>query len=127
MESLQIRTGMLALNILDDNGEVRGVFNFNPQDVKIGQKVFDMIADFQVKQLEFDKKKADCSGPEDVLKLLNEMIAYYKEEIDSTWGENSSKTLFGDANTITMFEDFFSGITPYYTRESKKRTAKYKK
>jgi hypothetical protein len=124
MESLQIKTGQISLQILDDNGEVRGVFKFNPADVKVATKVIDLVAEFRTKQLEFDEKAKQCTESEDKLRLLDEVVDYFKQSIDGIWGTNSSQVLFGNASTLEMFDDFFSGITPYYQKESKKRMAK---
>lgn len=39
MESLQIRTGRIRLEILDDTGNSRGIFSFNPTDVESAKKL----------------------------------------------------------------------------------------
>ena len=127
MESLQINTGLISLSILDDNGEQRGIFSFNPKDIKVARKVTDLIEDYKLKQMEFSEKEKECETTEDRIKLLDEIVDYFKESIDTVWGENSSKVLFGNASTLQMFDDFFAGITPYYQKESQKRMSKYKK
>ena len=127
MESLQINTGLISLSISDGNGEQRGIFSFNPKDIKVARKVTDLIEDYKLKQMEFSEKEKECETTEDRIKLLDEIVDYFKESIDAVWGENSSKVLFGNASTLQMFDDFFKGIAPYYQRESQKRTAKYKK
>lgn len=127
MESLQIKTGLISLEILDDNGDKRGVFSFNPKDIKSARKVTDLIVEFQSKQVEFSEKEKSCETAEQKIKLLDEIVDYFKQSIDDVWGENSSKVLFGNASTLDMFDDFFSGITPYYKKESKQRVTKYKK
>lgn len=127
MESLQIKTGLLSLKILDDNGEERGVFSFNPSDIKVARKVTDLLDSYKVKQDEFNEKEKTCETPEERIRLLDEIVDYFKTSIDEVWGENSSKVLFGDASTLQMFDDFFAGITPFYQKESKKRMSKYKK
>ena len=59
------------------------------------------------------------------IELLNEVVDYFKSAIDSCWGEGRSKLLFGDYKSVSMFADFFNGITPYYAEASKKRKQKY--
>ena len=39
MESLQIRTGSISLKVLDDLGNERGIFTFNPEDVKSAEQL----------------------------------------------------------------------------------------
>lgn len=127
MESLQIKVGQISLSILDDSGEPRGIFKFNPQDIKVARKVSDLIVDFKTKQVEFELKEKNCTDSDGKIRLLDELVDYFKENIDSIWGQGSSNILFGDASTLTMFDDFFTGITKYYKKESQKRTTKYKK
>ena len=123
MESLQIRTGQISINILDDNGEPRGVFKFNPADVKVAAKVINLVDEFDAKRKEFDELEAKCETNEEKVKLLNDVVDYFTNCIDGIWGTGSSEILFGNANTVEMFGDFFAGITPYYVKESKKRTS----
>ena len=67
MESLQIKTGLLSLKILDDNGEERGVFSFNPSDIKVARKVTDLLDSYKVKQDEFNEKEKTCETPEEII------------------------------------------------------------
>lgn len=127
MASLKIGTGMIELDIEDDFGNIRGKFRFNPNDIKSARKVMDLIEEFKVKQNEFSEKEKTCTDAESRIRLLDEIVDYMKKSIDDVWGEDSSKTLFGNASTLDMFDDFFNGITPFYLKESKKRTGKYKK
>ena len=62
---------------------------------------------------------------EEKIKLLDEVVLYFRELIDNCFGEGSSQILFGDEKSIDMFYDFFEGITPYYEKASEDRMAKY--
>lgn len=126
MESLQVRTGQISLNILDDAGESRGVFKFNPEDIQSAKRVFELQSEFNVKQEEFQKRAEQCETPEQKLELLDEVVSYFRNLVDDCFGAGSSDLLFGNAKTLTMFEDFFNGITPYYQKASEARMAKYK-
>lgn len=125
MESLKIRTGQINLQIVNDAGEEKGVFSFNPEDVANAKKFLELQRELTFKQTEFEKKSANCKDDESKIDLLNEIVDYFESAIDSCWGEGTSKLLFGDAKTLTMFADFFEGIAPYYEEASKKRKAKY--
>lgn len=127
MESLQVRTGQISLQILDDESKPRGTFKFNPTDIESAKQLLGMQDEFVKKQKEFDEREKLAKTPEDVLNLLDEVVLYFNEMIDNCFGEGSSQILFGGAKTLSMYDDFFTGITPYYEKESKKRTAKYKK
>lgn len=127
MEQLQIKTGKISVKILDDDGEVRGIFKFNPEDIKSARKVNDLIDEFKVKTVEFQEKIEQAVEVADRIKLLDEIVDYFRNAIDSVWGSGSSNILFGNASTLEMFDDFFNGITPFYKKESAKRTQKYTK
>lgn len=127
MESLQIRTGEIRLRILDDSGEERGIFKFNPEDVESAKRVMQLQSELQEKQKEFEIRSEACETDTEKVEILSEIVAYFKGLVDQCFGEGSSKTVFGNANTLSMFEDFFAGITPYYERASKKRMEKYRK
>lgn len=127
MESLQIRTGQISLMILDDAGDERGVFKFNPEDIELAKKVMNIQAELNVKTAEYEERSKFCETTESKVELLSEAVNYFKELVDTCFGEGTSALVFGDANTLSMFEDFFNGITPYFEKASKKRMEKYRK
>ena len=127
MDSLQIRTGQIRLMILDDAGEERGVFKFNPEDVESAKQVVLLQKELEEKNKEFDIQAEQCETPEEKAEVLSTTVAYFRGLVDRCFGEGSSDLLFGNNNTLSMFYDFFEGITPYYERASKQRMAKYKK
>lgn len=127
MESLKIRTGQVNLQILDDYGNERGIFSFNPEDVANAKRFMEIQKELVDKQAEFEQRESKCKDDESKVNLLNEIVDYFEQAIDSCWGEGSSKLLFGEAKTLSMFSDFFEGIAPYYEEASKKRKAKYLK
>lgn len=127
MESLQVRTGQISLQILDDYGEVRGVFKFNPQDIESAKRVFALQNELPVMQEEFERKIAAAKDEEEKINILSEIVDYFNQAIDECFGKGSSDILFGGARTLSMYEDFFVGITPYYQKAGEKRVQKYKK
>ena len=127
MESLQVRTGQISLRILDDSGEERGIFRFNPQDVEVAKRVLDLQGELEIKNKEFEEQVAKCETTEEKVNLLAEMVKYFKGLVHECFGAGTSEIVFGDANTLTMFYDFFEGITPYYEKASQQRMAKYGK
>ena len=63
MDSLQVRTGQISLRILDDEGEERGIFSFNPEDVESAKQVVLLQEELKVKNEEFDKQIEECETP----------------------------------------------------------------
>lgn len=127
MESLKISTGQISLNIIGDDGEARGKFKFNPSDVESARAMLDIQKELATKQKEFEAATKECETEESKLNMLVDVVSYFKGLIDKCFGSGSSKILFGEANTLSMFFDFFEGITPYYEKASKQRIDKYKK
>jgi len=125
MPSLQIRTGEIKLEVLDDRGETRGYFTFNPEDIHTAKQLANVRNEFNRTQAEFEKRSETCETPEEQINLLDEVCDYYNKLIDDCFGEGSSKTLFGNSKTLTMYADFLNGIAPYYKEASEKRLAKY--
>ena len=126
MEQLKISTGKIAIQILDDDGEVRGVFKFNPEDIKSARKIADLIEDYKTKSVEYSERAKLIETPEENVRLLDEVVDYFKTSLDGVYGDGTSTILFGNASTLEMFDDFFSGIRQYYEKASKQRKAKFK-
>ena len=75
----------------------------------------------------FEIESQACNTDEERFNLLENVVTYYEGMIDECFGEGSSALLFGGAKTLSMFEDFFEGIMPYYEKASKDRMAKYQR
>jgi len=127
MESLQIRTGELSVRILDDAGNERGIFKFNPTDVNLAKSVIELQAELEIQQKQFEDRVKECETDQEKITLMSEVVTYYRGLIDKVFGEGSSQILFGDAVSLTMFSDFFDGITPYFEKARKDVKAKYTK
>lgn len=125
MESLQVRTGQISLNILDDEGESRGVFKFNPTDIESAKKFMSFQSELDAKEAEYEERVKTCETAEDKMNLLSEICDYFEHIIDDCFGAGSSEVLFGGAKTLSMFDDFINGILPYYEKASQARIAKY--
>lgn len=127
MDSLQVRTGQVSLRILDDAGMERGIFKFNPEDIESAKRVVAIQDELDAKGEEFEIKRANCKSQKEEVGLLEEIVDYFRGLVDNCFGEGTSNLVFGDAKSLTMFSDFFEGITPYYQEASKKRMEKYAK
>ena len=125
MQSLQVRTGEIKLQIIDDAGEERGIFKFNPSDIESAKKVIAFQEELNEKQAEFEEKIDKAETAEDRVNILSEVCDYFNNLIDECFGAGSSELLFGGAKTLSMYDDFINGIIPYYEQASKERVAKY--
>ena len=127
MDSLQVRTGQVSLRILDDAGEERGIFKFNPEDIESAKRLLEMQEELTKVNETFAERNKECKTADERIALLSETVNYFRGLIDNCFGDGTSDLVFGNARTLSMFSDFIEGITPYYTEASAKRTAKYKK
>lgn len=125
MESLQVRTGEIHLQILDDLGNERGIFTFNPQDVHSAKIILSLQDEFKEAEANFEEREKNCKTIQDKINLLDEVVDYFEGLIDNCFGQGSSELIFGKSKSLSMFEDFFNGIIPYYQKASEERIAKY--
>lgn len=125
MDSLKINTGKVRLQILDEDGNQRGIFTFNPSDIESAKRIIEIQKDFEMKNVEFQKRINAAETMEEKITILDELVTYFEKIIDDCFGEGSSQVLFGNDKSVEMFYDFFDGITPYYEKASKERMAKY--
>lgn len=134
MDSLRINTGGIRLCINDDPERV---ISFNPEDLSFVERFYALLGDFEEKEKEY-KAKAEVLQPDEetdefgipknfgsVLTLLHETCDFMREKIDSVFGSGTSQMAFGDANTLDMFEQFFTGITPFVQKSREKQVQKY--
>ena len=127
MEPIKISTGMVSVDIIDDFGEVRGVFKFNPEDLGVMKRMLELKNKIQSESSENEKKESECKTGEERMLFLEKICTDYKNQIDNIWGTGTSNILFGDAVCLTMFSDFLAGVGKCYEDESQKRINKYKK
>lgn len=125
MDSLKINTGKVRLQILDEDGNQRGIFTFNPSDIESAKRIIEIQKNFEMKNVEFQKRINAAETMEEKITILDELVTYFEKIIDDCFGEGSSQVLFGNDKSVEMFYDFFDGITPYYEKASKERMAKY--
>ncbi len=136
MKNLVIDTGKVNLTINDDPDRV---ISFNPSDVVFAEKFYQLIRDFEAKEGEYQRRGAEIEAntkvsengiPENIgdgIALLREICEWVREHIDNIFGKGTSQVVFGDAMSLDMFSQFFTGITPYVEAARSEKTAKYRK
>lgn len=132
-DSITIQTG--AKRILVNNDPNR-VIEFNPSAVSFARRFYEMINDFQIKRKEYERrgKKLETDEVDEFgipvtfganLDLTEEAFAYFRERIDLLFGTGTSQTAFGDDDEWDMFEQFFTGITPFIEQARSDKMAQY--
>jgi len=134
MENITIETGVKRIMINDDPNNV---LEFSPEDITFAEHFYQLIQDFQVKQAEYQKraeaidanKELDASGiPANVpagLAMMHEICDFMREQIDLLFGAGTSQKVFGDALSLTMYEQFFQQVTPFIQRSRSEKLAQY--
>jgi hypothetical protein len=133
MDSIQIDLGIKRLQINDGPEFIQ----FSPDDITFAEHFYQLIQDFQTKQVEYQKRAEaidantalDANGiPANVpegLAMMHEVCDFMRERIDLLFGEGTSQKVFGDALSLGMYESFFQQITPYIQRSRSEKIAQY--
>jgi hypothetical protein len=136
MDSIRIDTGIKKIQINDGPEFIE----FNPSDISFAERFYQLMKDFEVKQVEYqarldkidaNKELLDANGvpanlPEG-LALLREEGEFIRERIDQLFGEDTSHKVFGNALSLEMFESFFTQITPFIQTARAAKIIKYQK
>lgn len=133
MDSIRIETGEKRIAINDDPNRV---IVFNPTDVVFVERFYELLRDFELKQVEYQDRfdsleieKIDDRGlpvrAGEYIALLREVCEYMRDRIDRLFGAGTSQAAFGDAMTVDMFEQFFTGITPFIQLARSNKLKKY--
>lgn len=131
MESIKIETGEIRLCV---NGDENRIISFNPSDWLFAEKFYSVMGEFERKMEEFQQKARDLGdvdegetnidwGPR--LALLRELCDLMRGKIDELFGAGTAQKAFGDAMNLSMFGQFFDGITPYFKETRAKKIAPY--
>jgi hypothetical protein len=84
--------------------------------------------DTRIEELEKDEHYDTHGIPTNMkerLALMLEICLFMREQVDMVFGEGTSQKIFGDANTLVMFTQFFDGIAPYIKKNREDKMAKY--
>jgi hypothetical protein len=127
MDSIQIDTGLKKILI---NGDENVFIEFNPEDILFAEHFYALVQDFGIKQKEFEARSAalGVDGKPNLpanMALIKEMCVYLREQVDTLFGKGTSQKIFGDAMVLRMFEQFFTGLTPYIQIAREQKVAKY--
>ena len=136
MAGIKINTGVIRLEV--DCDGVKDQISFNPNDVVFMENIYRLMGELQKKKEEYSiveerlnsNQATDENGipinMQERLSLILDICSYIKGQIDGIFGAGTSKKLFGDANTLDMFEQFFDGITPYIQSARESKLSQYK-
>lgn len=134
MDSIKIVTGEKRIAINDDENRV---IVFNPTDIIFAEKFYKLLGDFQTKLKEYQEKSAGIEAAKetdengipvnlsDRIALLREVCEYMGRQIDYLFGPGTAEKVTGGALDIDIFEQFFTGITPFVQQARAEKIKKY--
>lgn len=134
MQSLQIDTGEIRLAI---NNDPERVIVFNPSDVLFAERFYKMagtleetVTQYQVRMTALEKEtRTDEKGvpinADARMELVKEISTYFRGQIDELFGAGTSQKAFGDTLNMSVFTQFFEGITPFIKQARTDKIQKY--
>ena len=134
--SIRIDTGMKRVIVNDDEARV---IEFNPEDIVFAEQFYGLIQSFEEKEAEYKARFAELDANKEVdqygllvntperIGVVLDLVKYMKDQIDTVFGPGTSQAAFGNAATLGMFEQFFSGILPFIQTGREKKVSRYKK
>ena len=136
VDTLRIDTGAVRLAI---NGDENRIIEFNPEDIVFVERFYSLIKEFEAKEVEFREKAEKLAenseldeygipvNTGDNIKLVKELCEYLRTKIDHVFGAGTSAKVFESNQTLNMFEQFFTGITPFVQKARGQKLEKYRK
>lgn len=135
MAEIKINTGTIRLRVECDGREE--FIAFNPDDVVFINRFCELMTAMEKKQEEYNVKaeelekvtETDSLGfpinMKEKLALVLDICSFMRTQVDEVFGAGTSHKIFGDANTLDMFTQFFEGITPFIQRNRDEKMARY--
>lgn len=131
--SIRIDTGIKRI-LINDGPEF---IEFSPSDVTFAEKFYQLMQRFELKKVEYQARaekidantEIDSNGlaanlPDNIA-MIRDVCEFMREQIDVLFGTGTSQKVFGAALAVDMFEQFFTGITPFIQAARADKVAKY--
>lgn len=132
---MKINTG-IAVPIERDGAEA-GEFRFDPSDIALAERFYDLMEYFRARQDEYEKRLRALDAEQMLdehgipsnararLSLAREACLDVHKKIDEVFGAGVSDMAFGGTLSFDAIEQFFDGLMPYLDEASQARIRKY--
>lgn len=136
VQSLNLNLGGIELAV---NGDMNKIISFNPDDIGFAERFYSLFSKLDEYQKKYTDKVAqleadtelDANGiPKNTaerFKTEKEMIEDLRSEFDVVFGDGTCEKAFGNMNTLDMFAEFLTAITPHVEKSRKNKISKYTK
>lgn len=134
MDSIKIVSGQKRIAINDDPERV---IVFNPSDVVFAEKFYRLLGNFQQKLTDYEKRAESVDAVKDVddsgvpvnleerIGLLREVCEYMGGQVDYLFGPGTAQKITDGVIDIDIYEQFFTGITPFIQRARQDKIQRY--
>lgn len=122
---------------VERNGKHVGELVFDPTDVVFAEKIYDLIANLEQTQAEYEAKTAALEADtrtdgfglpvntKDRLKFLREACEDMRRMIDDVFGEGTSDMVFGPSMSLEAIGMFFEELAPHMETARADKVSKY--
>jgi hypothetical protein len=134
MDSIKITSGVKRIAINEDEERV---IVFNPTDIVFAEKFYRLLGNFQDKLKEYQVRSAEIEAVKDVdenglpanldtrIALLREVCEYMAGQIDYLFGPGTARKIDEGALDLSIYEQFFTGITPFVQKARVEKIERY--
>jgi hypothetical protein len=138
-DTLNLNTGTVRLKITDNRDGPERYIEFNPNDIIFAEKIYALERKFLEKQQSMEARANELDAVEEKdefglpvntkerLAFVREISDWLREQIDDLFGEGTSQMVFGDLHSLEVYEQFFSGIQPYFQKARSEKVDQYRK
>ena len=130
--SIRVNTGAKKIEVNDDGDFI--LLNF--ADQSLPTRYFALLEDMEARQTEYQARAKTIDedpGLDDMTRFkaaaqLNlDIHAYMREQVDSLFGADTCRKVFGDiVPSMDLYADFFEQLSPYFERYAAQRKAQLK-
>lgn len=119
------------------NGDEKRVISFNPQDVRLYERIGRFYNDTKAKQEDFERRAiaaAAIEGDKDEydaplsfdlqIALMQEIADWVCGQMDDVFGAGTAKKVFQDTFTFEDFAAFIEYVMSFFSQESQERVNK---
>jgi hypothetical protein len=134
MDSIKINSGVKRIAINDDPERV---ITFNPTDIVFAEKFYKVLGEFQAQLKEYENKARAIEGVKEVdadglpvnltdrIGVMREVCEYFAKQVDYLFGAGTAQKVTEGAVDIEIYEQFFTGITPFIQKARADKVAQY--
>lgn len=122
---LQVQTGEVTVELVDENGAALGSFSFNPADSNILKRYGAVVDHFNAVRLE------QTDDEQQMLRQMNELADDIAGQLDQLLGSSVSESIFAKCGPLTVtkdgsfyYEQVLEGIGSLVEKVTKKRLDK---